>query len=133
MSVRSTKKYAFHPQVEDNESFYLTFLRGTVGILSLDALELSPEWDSGVGDTGESNDDHSKDTHGSSSAGSGSGSGTAAKVTRSRASSQEVPLLGEAQWQRLRKVLEEQVRTGKEETARAMVLNENQKQQQAIW
>eukprot|EP00903_Cladosiphon_okamuranus_P007797 g7546.t1 len=95
-------------QVEDNESFYLTFLHGTVGILSLDALELSPEWDSGVGDIGDSIDNHFMDTNGSASAGSGAGSGAAATVTSSRASGLEGALLGEAQWQRLMKILEKQ-------------------------
>lgn len=92
----------------------MTFLRGTVGILSLDALEVSPQWDNGIGDTGDGNAHHTKDTTSSASAGSGSGSGGAAKVAGAGASSKEEPLLGEAQWQRLRNILEEQVRDGGE-------------------
>lgn len=166
----------FGPQVSDNESFYLTFLGGTVGILSLDALELSPRWDDGVGDTGDhdrranntissdsagsgsrsggatkvsddhhskgtksgasagsssrsggtatvSDDHHTKDTNSGASTGSGSRSGGAATVSGAPAPSEEVPLLGEAQWQRLAKILEEKVRdeTG-QETARTVNL-----------
>lgn len=104
------KKSPDRPQVGDDESFYLTFLRGTVGILSLDALEFSPQWDDRVGDTNVSSDHNFKDTNGGASAGSGPGSGVAAKVPGAGAASKEVPLLGEAQWLRLRNVLDEQVR-----------------------
>lgn len=96
-------------QVGNNESFYLTFLRDTVGILSLDALELSPIWDNSIGGTSNNNDHRTEDTTDSVSAGSGSGLGGDAKVSRAGSSSNEVPLLGEAQWQRLRKILEGQV------------------------
>lgn len=104
-------------QVGDNESFYMTFLRGTVGILSLDALELCPEWGTG-GDSagGDSGDAHtSKGEIGASATTAESGSEAGVPGNNGRgdgkgASSEEgPPLLGEAQWQRLRTTLEDQV------------------------
>lgn len=104
----------------------MTFLGGTVGILSLDTLELSPQWDDGIGDTGD-NDHHAKDANSSASIGPGPRSGGAAKVSGARASSEEVPLLGEAQWQRLSKILEEQVRKrdGRNISHRKLYVNED--------
>ncbi|CAM9243711.1 unnamed protein product [Ectocarpus sp. 4 AP-2014] len=102
-------------QVGDNESFYTTFLGGSVGILYLDALELSPQWDYGGG------------TNIGSSAASKEGTGTktvsllstpdlgataeggARDTGKGRRSSRtEKPYIGDSQWQRLRKTLEQQ-------------------------
>lgn len=128
------RKHPARLQVEDNESFYLTFLRGTVGILSLDALELSPAWDSSVGDIGGINDHGSNYTNGSSaSAGLGSGVGAAAKVPGARDSRKEVPLLGDAQWQRLRKTLEEQVRNGTGAPPCTACVNKGNTHEQSVW
>lgn len=93
----------------------MTFLRGTVGILSLDALELCPEWGKG-GDGGSgSGDAHTKGEIGASAT-AGSGAGAEAEGTgnnkgggKGAFSEEEPPLIGDAQWQRLRTTLEEQV------------------------
>lgn len=96
-------------QIEDNESFYMTFLRGTVGILSLDALELCAQWDSG-GD-GSRGNGRIKGGISATMAGSGSESGnTATGASGKGPSSEEEPsLIGEAQWERLNTTLEKQV------------------------
>lgn len=73
-------------KVGDNESFYTTFLHGTVGILSLDALDLSPAWD-----------------------GSSRNLGHAYSQSDVDGESTERPLLEASQWQRLSNTLEKQV------------------------
>lgn len=105
------------PQVGDNESFYTTFLGGTVGILYLDALELSPQWHYGGGNRIGSGTT-SKEGTGSKAASSlstpdlGATAEAGARDTgeERKSSSTEKPLIGDSQWQRLRKTLEEQVR-----------------------
>lgn len=100
-------------QVGDNESFYMTFLRGTVGVLSLDALELCPEWDNRGESGGGAEHAHTKrDISASTTPGSGPESGVTANNVgggKECSSEEEPPFLGEAQWQRLRTTLEEQV------------------------
>lgn len=101
------------PQVGDSESFYTTFLRGTVGILSLDALELSPHWDSSSGNGGGGRGDE-KDADGKKSPNDDSATEIERASVKRRDSAlksrKEVPLIGEHQWERLRKTLEEEVR-----------------------
>ena len=76
-------------KVGDDESFYTTFLHGTVGVLSLDALELSPVWDGG--------------SRGLAHASSGS-------HADGGESAEQQPLLGNYQWKLLSDTLEKQVR-----------------------
>lgn len=95
-------------QVGDTESFFTTFLRGTVGVLSLDALELAPQWISGSGDGG----GHGGDNHASSISAGGpdkTPEGGANGEGGSLSVGEEPPLLGEDQWQRLQRILEDQV------------------------
>lgn len=94
-------------QVEDTESFFTTFLRGTVGILSLDALELAPEWTSGGSDGGGNGGDNlagSIPAAGSNKAPDGGENAEGESLPGG-----EEPLLGEAQWQHLQRILEGQV------------------------
>ncbi|CAM9145767.1 unnamed protein product [Ectocarpus sp. 8 AP-2014] len=101
-------------QVGDNESFYTTFLGGTVGILYLDALELSPQWDHGgstsIGSSATSKEGtRSKPVSSPSTLELGAtaegGAGDTGEGRRS--SSTEKPFIGDSQWQRLRNTLEQ--------------------------
>ncbi|CAM9252372.1 unnamed protein product [Ectocarpus sp. 12 AP-2014] len=102
-------------QVGDNESFYTTFLGGTVGILYLDALELSPQWDYGGG-TSIGSSTTSKEGTGSKAVSSlstpdlGAAAEGGARDTGEgrRSSRREKPFIGDCQWQRLRTTLEQQ-------------------------
>lgn len=108
-------------QVGDSESFYTSFLWGTVGILSLDALELSPQWDSSKG---RGNGARQTEREGGveadrkvPNADSAAGIGLGPRPTAQHGESgedgsprKEVPLIGASQWERLINTLEKQVR-----------------------
>lgn len=76
-------------QAEDNESFFTAFLRGTVGVLSLDMTEMVSH---GGGKS------TSERTHTANS-----------KPDNVGDDEMEKPLLSDSQWQRLCQILDEQV------------------------
>lgn len=94
-------------QVGDTESFFTTFLRGTVAILSLDALEIAPQWTSRSSDPGGNDGDNHANiasAGGSDKAPEGGTNGEGGSLPEGKE-----PFLGEAQWKRLERILEEQV------------------------
>ncbi|CAM9540792.1 unnamed protein product [Scytosiphon promiscuus] len=105
-------------KVGESESFYTTFLQGTVGILSLDSLELSPQWDSSRGSGSGVRKDESEGAVADRKMpdadpvnGARLGPRANAKLGESKEEGsprKEVPLIGDSQWQRLKKTLEEQ-------------------------